>query len=338
MTQAEANRLIGRPIHVKHKISGETFDITLASHVQGPIYKLTDGSTFIITGVERYTPKTMKSFVHAMSPKKNPRRLPQWVKDKGFHSWKAYMDSIRSLKGKRRRKVSAKSRRQNPRSIYEVIVGNIGTVYTGTSKAEAIKRFNTYVAQSKSLRGRAGGESVTIIKDGEPIKEHFGEQDLENHPRKRKRNPESIYDEAVKILESNLRAKIREIKRQGTVGMSTRNLKQIVSTKGLRIPPSAFDRAFNDAIERVRRSVKGFEIYEANPRRRKRNPVAVYNPKAGKKLPVSQVEIRYKRTDGRYNGKYFRHPFASSVSLYGLSDGSIKIKSNSGKKLWGTVD
>jgi hypothetical protein len=191
------------------------------------------------------------------------KRLPQWVKDKGFHSWSSYMDSIRQLKGKQRRKVSAKSR---------------------------------------------------------------------------KRNPESIYDEAVKILESNLRAKIREIKRQGTVGMSTRNLKQIVSTKGLRIPPSAFDRAFSEAIKRVRRSVKGFEIYEANPRKRKRNPVAVYNPKSGKKLPVSQVEIRYKRTDGRYNGKYFRHPFASSVSLYGLSDGSIKIKSNSGKKLWGTVD
>lgn len=57
---------------------------------------------------------------------------------------------------------------------YELIVGNIGTVYTGDDRAEADRLFDHYVAQSKSERGRAGGEDVTLFEDGEPIREHTG--------------------------------------------------------------------------------------------------------------------------------------------------------------------
>lgn len=55
---------------------------------------------------------------------------------------------------------------------YEVIVGNIGTVYSGGSKPVASKTFKEYVKQSLSRTGRAGGEAVTLMHDGEPVSEH----------------------------------------------------------------------------------------------------------------------------------------------------------------------
>lgn len=60
---------------------------------------------------------------------------------------------------------------------YTVIVGNIGTVYNGGGKKTALKDYREYVEQSKSGRGRAGGESVTLFEDGFVIKEHIGENE-----------------------------------------------------------------------------------------------------------------------------------------------------------------
>lgn len=57
---------------------------------------------------------------------------------------------------------------------YEVIVGNIGTVYSGTNGFEANTKFATYSGQSKSNYGRAAGEDVTIMKDGEITREYVG--------------------------------------------------------------------------------------------------------------------------------------------------------------------
>lgn len=54
---------------------------------------------------------------------------------------------------------------------YEVIVGNIGTM-PYTSKKLAMECYTTYVNLSKSDHGRASGESVTLLKNGEIIEEH----------------------------------------------------------------------------------------------------------------------------------------------------------------------
>ena len=59
-------------------------------------------------------------------------------------------------------------------SRWQVIVGNIGTVFDGTREAAARLEYKTYVIQSKSGNGRAGGESVTLMKNDEPVAEHFG--------------------------------------------------------------------------------------------------------------------------------------------------------------------
>lgn len=56
--------------------------------------------------------------------------------------------------------------------MFEVIVGNIGSVYRGDNHKEAVATFREYKKQSQSNSGRASGEAVTLMEDGEPILEH----------------------------------------------------------------------------------------------------------------------------------------------------------------------
>jgi hypothetical protein len=56
---------------------------------------------------------------------------------------------------------------------YEVIVGNVGSVYSGNSLKEALQTYKTYREQSESGLGRAGNEPVTLMVDGEPWREHI---------------------------------------------------------------------------------------------------------------------------------------------------------------------
>jgi len=55
---------------------------------------------------------------------------------------------------------------------YQVIVGNIGTVYNGDSKLDAESVFADYVKMSMLNYGRAAGELVALLADGEPYEEY----------------------------------------------------------------------------------------------------------------------------------------------------------------------
>ena len=57
---------------------------------------------------------------------------------------------------------------------YQVIVGNIGTVYSGGSKVIAFETFKEYVQQSKTRGMRASGETVVLLVNGEVEKEFIG--------------------------------------------------------------------------------------------------------------------------------------------------------------------
>jgi hypothetical protein len=57
---------------------------------------------------------------------------------------------------------------------YQVIVGNIGTVHEGNNRVVALNCFHEYRLLSISESGRACGESVTLMSNGEPIQEHEG--------------------------------------------------------------------------------------------------------------------------------------------------------------------
>lgn len=54
---------------------------------------------------------------------------------------------------------------------HQIIVGNIGTVYDGSSLKEAAKTFKEYKEQSRTGYGRAAYEPVTWMRDGEPYRE-----------------------------------------------------------------------------------------------------------------------------------------------------------------------
>jgi hypothetical protein len=76
-----------------------------------------------------------------------------------------------------------------PARKFEVVVGNIGTVYTGTDEDEADHVYDEYVEQSQSGRGRAAGEDVTLFQDGEPTREWVGEGEERAEAPRRARAP-----------------------------------------------------------------------------------------------------------------------------------------------------
>lgn len=54
---------------------------------------------------------------------------------------------------------------------YEVIVGNIGTVYFGSNRELAEESYQVYAGLAESERGRTSGESVIFFVDGVAEKE-----------------------------------------------------------------------------------------------------------------------------------------------------------------------
>jgi hypothetical protein len=63
-------------------------------------------------------------------------------------------------------------------SKYQVIVGNVGTTYDGPSRILATAGYGEYKRQSQQGYGRVAGESVTLMRDGEPMWEHAGSREL----------------------------------------------------------------------------------------------------------------------------------------------------------------
>ena len=62
---------------------------------------------------------------------------------------------------------------------YQVIVGNIGTIYDGDNLKEAAKEFENAMFSSEGGYGRMAGESVTLWADGEPDHEFQGSNDTQ---------------------------------------------------------------------------------------------------------------------------------------------------------------
>lgn len=57
---------------------------------------------------------------------------------------------------------------------FRVIVGNIGTVYAGNNYMQAMAKFSSYAKDSRNNYGRAAGEGVVLLHDGEIKREHIG--------------------------------------------------------------------------------------------------------------------------------------------------------------------
>ena len=63
--------------------------------------------------------------------------------------------------------------RRRASARYTIIVGNIGKVYDNTSAREAINAYTEYRIQSDKGYGRAAGETVSLLRNGELVAEHI---------------------------------------------------------------------------------------------------------------------------------------------------------------------
>lgn len=79
-----------------------------------------------------------------------------------------------------------------------VIVGNIGTVYDGHERRVANEAFNEYKGQSKTGYGRASGEQVVLLCEGEILREYFPPLDENGNPLP----PKKLKDRPKKIIAS----------------------------------------------------------------------------------------------------------------------------------------
>jgi diphthamide biosynthesis methyltransferase len=59
---------------------------------------------------------------------------------------------------------------------YEVIVGNLGTVYGDSDAKEASRVYKEYEQQSREGYGRAAYEDVWLIVNGEPMLAYMGSE------------------------------------------------------------------------------------------------------------------------------------------------------------------
>lgn len=57
---------------------------------------------------------------------------------------------------------------------WEIIVGNVGSVLTTRNARDGLSTYQDYVCLSKCDAGRASGEAVVLLKDGEPVREYHG--------------------------------------------------------------------------------------------------------------------------------------------------------------------
>ena len=63
---------------------------------------------------------------------------------------------------------------------FQVVVGNLGTVYDGHDEETAYESFGEYCGLSSDDYGRCGGETVTLMCDGEVVEE-FDPSDREDN-------------------------------------------------------------------------------------------------------------------------------------------------------------
>ncbi len=78
----------------------------------------------------------------------------------------------RKPKGKAKDKVRNEEMAYPPMITFTLVVGGIGIVYDGESQSEAKRQFRLFMAESKTAGSRSSGESVTLFKNYEIIKEY----------------------------------------------------------------------------------------------------------------------------------------------------------------------
>ena len=108
--------------------------------------------------------------------------------------------------------------------------------------------------QSFAERGRALDSALARTRAGERVRvrdEASGEYVVSPMESGASVGDASTWEEQVDVMAKNIKDKMRELKADGVVGMSKRNLRQIVTTRGISVAPGVFDRLLEDAIKKA---------------------------------------------------------------------------------------
>lgn len=83
--------------------------------------------------------------------------------------WRAWVKALRGAIEHARQLEAATAPHE-----WQVLVGNVGTVYNGAHYHEALTTYHAYIERSQANDGRAAGEPVTLLRDGEIVREYEG--------------------------------------------------------------------------------------------------------------------------------------------------------------------
>lgn len=171
---------------------------------------------------------------------------------------------------------------------------------------------------------------------------------IPEHPEKG--SPEA-YAWAAKMKKARLKAKIRkaglkaEYKAFGPEGyFSKKNPgakwhegEENVAYRYKKQAHDMLEKAFFAGVEAAHKtSASAARKLHMNPKRAKKNPIAVYNPPTPKVVGTiynKAIEIRAKKTGSDLAGKY-KHVFGKNVKILGLDNGDVVIHHTGGKRLW----
>jgi hypothetical protein len=95
------------------------------------------------------------------------------------------MPQFSRSQGLSKQRCQAKLRKFVKVKNYQVVVGGIGVIYDGDSRAEAHRRFKLAIQNSKKVADRTFGKAVTLFLKGSIIKEYHPPEEDSDRTAKR---------------------------------------------------------------------------------------------------------------------------------------------------------
>lgn len=165
------------------------------------------------------------------------------------------------------------------KSLGNVRTKAIGEIFVSPKRSPEFRR------RVQSLGGKIVGErdhgiglaSTEVFKielpeqdDLNDLAQEFGTKSLENKHMSATRT--KSWESSLAALTENVKRKVQELKRDQVTGMSRGNLRQIVSTRGIDVPPGRFDDLLDEAIELAGASSFFYKSLEKNMTKTKSLP------------------------------------------------------------------
>jgi hypothetical protein len=139
------------------------------------------------------------------------------------------------------------------KTIQAVLSGKVGDAYgNAMDPKEQQFQFGEELYHANGKEGVYEGPGSTPDRVAVRTANGNEQWDLRRTYRRNARTADGVHEDSVTELTSRIKETVSRLKADGTVSMSENNLKQVVSTRGLRFAnPYAFETGFKEAIKRA---------------------------------------------------------------------------------------